>query len=216
MASTETIIQLGILILTLSIFFLMHYLRNQTTQSKTRTRNKNHKTEPNRHMNQASRHLNRARSTTKKAEHAKNALIEADQALSLTPRDPSVHILRARALHIMNHRTAAIRSLNIALSLPAAKLLSPEERADALVFRAEMKLEVNRRRRVESAMEDVVEAINVSGEECENLDSMMCLLGKCYEWKGMKEEAKNLFQKVLDDVEPDSVEARKGLKRLGP
>lgn len=94
-------------------------------------------------------------------------------------------------------------------------MLSPEERADALVFRAEMKLEVNRRRRVESAMEDIVEAIGLSGgEECENLEAL-CLLGKCYEWKGMREEAKNMFQKVLD-FEPDSVEALGGLKRLGP
>ncbi|XP_050872360.1 uncharacterized protein LOC127074976 [Lathyrus oleraceus] len=214
MASTEAIIQFGILILTLSLCFLMHYLRNQKTQSKTRTRNKIRQPEPNRHMNQASRHLNRARSTTNKTHHAKNALSEADQALAITPRDPSVHILRARALYIMNHRTSAIKSLDTALSLPAAKFLPPEERADLLVFRAEMKLAVNRKRRVESAMEDIEEAIRVSGEENDNSEAL-CLLGKCYEWKGMREEAKNAYEKVLD-VEPGSAEARIGLKRVGP
>jgi len=209
------LIQFGILILTLSLFFLTHYLRNQKTHTKTRTRNKTHQPEPTHHLNQATRHLNLARSTTNRSQHAKNALSETHQALSISPKDPSVHILRAKALHLMNHRTAAIKSLDTAFSLPSAKMLSPEERADALVFRAEMKLEVNRRRRVESAMKDVVEAIRVSGgEECENLEAM-CLLGKCYEWKGMREEAKKLFQKVLD-FEPDSVEAQNGLKRLGP
>ncbi|CAK8561784.1 unnamed protein product [Lathyrus sativus] len=213
MASTEAIIQFGILILTLSLCFLMLYFRNQKTHSKTRTRNKIRQPEPNRHLNQASRHLNRARSTTNKTLHAKNALSEADQALAITPRDPSVHILRARALCIMNHRTSAIKSLDTALSLPAAKFLPPQERADLLVFRAEMKLAVNRKRRVESAMEDIEEAVRVSGEENDNSEAL-CLLGKCYEWKGMREEAKNVYEKVLD-VEPGSAEARIGLKRLG-
>ncbi|XP_058774364.1 uncharacterized protein LOC131648641 [Vicia villosa] len=214
MASTEAIIQFGILTLTLSLLFLMNYLRNHKTQSKTRTRNKIRQPEPNRHLNQASRHLNRAGSTTNKTHHAKNALSEADQALAITPRDPSVHILRARALYLMNHGTSAIKSIDTALSLPAAKFLPPEQRADVLVFRAEMKLRLNRKRRVESAMEDVEEAIRVSGEEGDNSEAL-CLLGKCYEWKEMREEAKNVYRKVLE-VEPDSVEARIGLKRLGP
>ncbi|XP_004509789.1 uncharacterized protein [Cicer arietinum] len=215
MTSLVAIIQLGILILTLSVFFLMHTFRNQTIQSKTRTRNKTRQPEQNRHLNQASRHLNRARSTAHKAQHTKNALSEANQALSITPKDPSVHILRARALYIAGHRATAIRSLDSALSLPAAKFLNPTERADALVFRAEMKLAVNRRRRVDSAIEDLVEAIGVSGEGSESKSEAMCLLAKCYEWKGMIEEAKNAFLKVVD-VDPDSIEARNGLNRLGP
>ena len=47
-----------------------------------------------------------------------------------------------------------------------------------------------------------------------DLEDALCLLGKCYEWKGMKEEAKDAFQKVLE-VQPDSEEARSGLERLG-
>ena len=38
--------------------------------------------------------------------------------------------------------------------------------------------------------------------EGERVDSnVLCLLGNCYEWKGMKEEAKDAFQKA-PDVEP--------------
>lgn len=77
-----------------------------------------------------------------------------------------------------------------------------------------MKLEVNRLRRVDSAMEDLEEAMRVSGGGRDNMEAL-CLLGRCYEWKGMEDEAKNAFRKVLD-VEPDSVEARKGVDRLGP
>lgn len=110
----------------------------------------------------------------------------------------------------MGRRAAAIRSLDSTLSPPAAKSLSPAERADALVLRAELKLAVNRRRRVDSVMEDLVEAMGVSGNS-----EALCLLGKCYEWKGMKGEAKDAYEKVLD-VEPDLVEARNGLDRLGP
>ncbi|XP_061370337.1 uncharacterized protein LOC133313044 [Gastrolobium bilobum] len=210
----EAMLQLGILILTLSLFFVMHNLRNQTTQARTRTRNKNRQPEPNRYLAQASRHLARARSTSHRAQHARSALIEADRALSISPRDPSAHILRSRALHLMNHRVAALRSLDTALSSPAAKSLSAAERSAALVNRAVLKVAVNMRRRVDSAVEDLVEAVGLSGGKNSNSEAL-CLLGKCYEWKGMKTEANDAFQKVLD-VHPDSVEARNGLNRLGP
>lgn len=211
--TTEAMLQLGILIITLSLFFIMHTIRSQTTQTRTRTRNKNRPPEPNRHLIQASRHLARARSTSHRAQHAKSAIMEIDKALSIWPRDPWAHILRAQAQDLMGHRIAAIKSLDAALSSPAAKSLSAEERADALVRRAEMKVGVNRRRRVESAIEDLVEAVEVDerkGSEWE----VMCLLGKCYEWKGMKEEATDAFQKVLQ-VHPHSEEARDSLHRLG-
>ncbi|RDX91884.1 hypothetical protein CR513_26059, partial [Mucuna pruriens] len=206
--ATEAMLQLGILILTLSLFFVMHNIRSQTTQLRNRNRNKNQQHEPNRHLAQASRHLARARSISHRAQHAKSALVEIDQALSIWPRDPRAHILRAQALQFMNHRAAAIKSFDAALSLPAAKSLSTAERANALVRRAEMKVAVNRRRRVDSAIEDLVDAVGISGGQGSELEAL-CLLGKCYEWKGMKDEAKDAFQKVLE-VEPDSVEARSG------
>ena len=104
--------------------------------------------------------------------------------------------------------------MDSALWPPAVRLLSTEDRADALVERAELKLAVNRRRRIDSAVEDLIAAVELS--EGERVDSeALCLLGKCYESKGMKEKAKEAFRKVLD-VEPDSIEARNGLDRLGP
>lgn len=117
----------------------------------------------------------------------------------------------------MGRRAAAIRSLDFALSPPAAKSLSAAERADALVERAEVKMAVNMRRRVDSAMADLKEAMGLSrGVSERSSDSVgMCLLGKCYEWKGMKGEAEDAFREALD-VDPDSVEARNGLARLGP
>ncbi|KAK7386720.1 hypothetical protein VNO78_27055 [Psophocarpus tetragonolobus] len=208
-------LQLGILILTLSLFFIMHNIRSQTTHHRTRTRHgKNRQPEPNRHITQASRHLSRARSASHRAQHAKNALGETDRALSVWPKDPRAHILRARALQIMGHHAAGIKSLDAALASPAAKSLSAAERAGALVLRAELKVAVNRRRRVDSAIEDLVEAAGVSGGEgCDSESEALSLLGKCYEWKGMNEEAKDAFGKVLE-VKPDSEKARSRLNRL--
>jgi len=210
--ATEAMLQLGILILTLSLFFIMHNIHTQTTQARTRTRNKTSQSEPNRHLAQASRHLARARSTSHRAQHAKNALAEADKALAVWPRDPRAHILRAQALHLTGQRAAAIKALDAALSSAAARSLSAAERVRALVERAELKVAMNQRRRVDSAVKDLVEAVGLSGGS--DLEDALCLLGKCYEWKGMKEEAKDAFQKVLE-VQPDSEEARSGLERLG-
>ncbi|KAK7250628.1 hypothetical protein RIF29_33174 [Crotalaria pallida] len=205
----EAMLQLGILILTLSMIFITHNLRHQTTHTRTRTRNR-----PNRHVAQASRHLSLATRSTTSLHHAKTALSEADTALSINPRDPSAHIHRARALHLLGHSAAALKSLHCALSPPAARSLSTAERAEALVLRAELKVAVKRLRRIESAVKDLVEAVGLSrGERVET--EALCLLGKCYEWKGMNQEAKEAFLKVLD-VEPDSLEARSGLDRLGP
>ncbi|KAL1365485.1 hypothetical protein HN51_013513 [Arachis hypogaea] len=207
--ATEALLQVGILILTLSLFLVMTYLRNQTLHARTRARNRDPKPEANRHLAQASRLLALAR-----PRDAKAALTEADRALSLNPREPTAHILRARALRIMGHHAAALRSMDSALWPPAVRLLSTEDRADALVERAELKLAVNRRRRIDSAVEDLIAAVELS--EGERVDSeALCLLGKCYESKGMKDKAKEAFRKVLD-VEPDSIEARNGLDRLGP
>ncbi|MED6132078.1 hypothetical protein PIB30_015867 [Stylosanthes scabra] len=205
----EALLQLGILILTLSLFLVIAYLRNQTLHARARSRNRHPKPEANRHLAQASRLLALAR-----PRDARAALSEADRAISLNPRDPTAHILRARALRLMGHHAAALRSLDSALWPPAVRLLSTADRVEALVERAELKLSVNRRRRIDSAVEDLVAAVELS--EGEGVESeALCLLGKCYEWKGMKEKAKEAFQKALD-VEPDSIEARNALDRLSP
>lgn len=79
--------------------------------------------------------------------------------------------------------------------------------------RAELKIGLNRRRRVDSAVEDLVQAVRLSRGEGDDVTSF-CLLGQCYEWKGMKEEAREAFERALR-AEPGSVLARQGLDRLG-
>ncbi|XP_028785208.1 uncharacterized protein LOC114741114, partial [Neltuma alba] len=191
-------------------------LRKQPGQIRARSRDRdNHQS--NRHLVQGSRLLARARSNShgpRSMAHAKSALIEADQALSLSPRDPTAHILKALALalDLMGHHTAALRSMDSALSVPHVKSLSAAEREDALVKRAELKLAVNQRRRVDSALEDLDEAVRLSRG---SNTTAFCLIGECYEWKGMKEKAKEAFQRAIE-IDPDSVKARSGLDRLGP
>ncbi|OIV93712.1 hypothetical protein TanjilG_16563 [Lupinus angustifolius] len=209
----EVIVQLCILILSLFIILFIYNLLHQSTHTKSRTRSRTRTNQPNRHLAQSSRHLSRATATTRStSQRAKAALSEADTALSISPRDPSAHIHRAKALHLLGHPAAALRSLDAALSLPASKTLTETERAEALVKRAEVKVEVNRRRRMESAVKDLEEAVGMNGGKRIEKEAL-CLLGKCYEWKGMKEEAKQVFKKLLH-LQPDSVEASNGLHRL--
>ncbi|KAK4263082.1 hypothetical protein QN277_028554 [Acacia crassicarpa] len=210
----ELMLQLASLILTLSILYFVNNLRKQPGHPGVRKRTR-HNHQSNRHLVQGSSLLARARSNShgpRSIAHARSALIEADQALSLSPRDPAAHILKASALDLIGHRTAALRSMTSALSTPHVKSLSAAEREDALVMRAELKLAVNRRRRVDSAVEDLVEAVRLS--EGRNT-AAFCLLGECYEGKGMREKAKEAFQRAIE-LEPDSVKARHGLDRLGP
>lgn len=59
----KAMLELGILILTLSLFFITHNIRNQTTQSRTQIYNKDRQLKPNPHLTQALCHLAQARST---------------------------------------------------------------------------------------------------------------------------------------------------------
>ena len=209
----ELSVQLALLILTLAMFFAVLKLPKQAL---TKLRSKNRSTvQSTRHLAQSSNLLDRARSSPHKAQslaQAKNALAEAEKALSLSPRDPSAHILKALALDLMDRRTSALRSLDLALSPPCVKSLSRTERGDALLKRAELKLAMNRRRRVDSAVEDLVEAVRLGDGDSES--RALCLLGQCYEWKGMKELARKAYEKALR-FELGSMVARQGLDRLG-
>lgn len=211
----EVMLQVGILILTLAIVYIVHNLRKQAG-NKPRVRNRSREThQSNRHLVQGSRLLARARSSSQRPQsitHARSAIIEADEALSLSPRDPAAHILKALAMDLMGHHTAALKSMDTALSSPQVKSLTEAERENALVKRAELKLAVNRRRRVDSAVEDLEEAVRLSGGV--NSEAL-CLLGECYEWKGMKGKAKEAFERAFQ-LEPDSIKARSGLDRLDP
>ncbi|PON84729.1 N-terminal acetyltransferase A, auxiliary subunit [Trema orientale] len=210
----ELAVQLALLILTLAMFFAVLKLPKQALTTKLRSRNRS-TVQSTRHLAQASSLLDRARTSPHRAQsqaQAKNALAEAEKALSLSPRDPAAHILKALALDLMDRRSSALRSLDLALSPPCVKSLSGRERGDALLKRAELKLAVNRRRRIDSAVQDLVESVRLSDGDGES--KALCLLGQCYELKGMKEPAREAYEKALR-VEPGSVVARQGLDRLG-
>ncbi|XP_058069375.1 uncharacterized protein LOC131218693 [Magnolia sinica] len=165
-----------------------------------------------RHFVAGAQLLARARSSpnpTTSFSLAKSASAEADLALSFDPKDAAAHILKSLALHLMGHKSSALRSLDTALSPPSSKSLSDAERADALVKRAELQIEVNRRRRTDAAVSDLVEAIGLTSG---NLKAY-CLLGSCYEHKGMKEEAREAYESAVR-IDETSTLACDGLKRL--
>lgn len=209
----EIVLQLALLSLALAMFFAIHQFPKHAL-NKHRTKNRAALL-ANRHFIQGSNLLARARSTTHRPQslaHAKSALIEADKAIALSPKDPAPHVLKALAQELIGHTTSALRSLDLALSTPRVRSLSERERGDALVKRAELKLATNRRRQVDSAMEDLEEAGRLSED---NNATAFCLLGECYERKGMRAEAREAFEKALT-IEPESIAARQGLERMGP
>ncbi|XP_047315589.1 uncharacterized protein LOC124919399 [Impatiens glandulifera] len=207
---TDMVLQLAILVLTLGIFFVLHkYPRQALNKIRTRGRST---AQANRHFINGAQLLARARSVrnrTTAANLAKDAAVEADKALAFDPRDAAAHILKALILDLMGHKSSALRSLDTALSSAAAKSLSGSDRGDALVKRAELQIALNRKRRVESAVVDLEEAVGLSPAN----SKAYCLLGVCYEMKGMKEEARKAFEEAIR-LEPRSDPARQGLNRL--
>lgn len=204
------VLQLAIFGLTLAIFFVLH---KYPRQALNKIRNRGRFTaQANRHFINGAQLLARARSVRNRATAAnlaKDAAAEADKALAFDPRDAAAHILKALTLDLMGHKASALRSLDTALSSATAKSLPGGERGDALVKRAELQIALNRRRRVESAVADLEEAVGLSPAN----SKAYCLLGQCYEMKGMKDEARKAFEEAIR-LEPRSDPARQGLNRL--
>ncbi|CAF1716903.1 uncharacterized protein BNAC09G07010D [Brassica napus] len=186
--ATEPLIQGAIMLLAFAMFWALKYL---SQQGLTKFRSKHRATlQTQRQLIQASRLLARARATTKKSQSqslAKTALTEADDVIAISPDDAAGHIVRALALDLLGHHTAALKSFDTALTYPRLKSLSVGERADALVKRAEMKVAVNRRRRNDSAIEDLEEAVRLAAGT--DTARIFRLLGECYEYKGLNEKA---------------------------
>ncbi|KAE8694061.1 UDP-glycosyltransferase 91A1-like [Hibiscus syriacus] len=210
--ATDVIIHAAILLLTLAIVFAIRYVPKQTV-TKHRT---DHRatTQTQRHLIRATQLLSRAKSNPQRDQTqtlAKTAIAEIEKAHSLSPKDPNPYILKSLALDLLGHKGPALRSLDLALASHRVKSLSEKERVEALVRRAELKLAVNKKRRVDSAVTDLEEAVKVSESELKT--KAFCFLGVCYELKGMKEESRKAFEEAIK-VEPDSTVARQGLERF--
>lgn len=209
--TTDIVLQLAILLLTLALSYAIHRFPKQAL---TKLRSKNRYTaQTHRHFVQGAHLLARARSTNNRTTShnlAKEAAGEADKALAIEPKDAATLILKGLALDLMGHKSSALKCLDMALTLPAVRSLSDKERGDALFTRAELQIAVNRRRRVDSAVADLVEAVRLSSDNAK----AFCLLGQCFVMKGMRQDAQMAFDTALR-IEPRLEEARQGSAGLG-
>ncbi|XP_020249033.1 uncharacterized protein LOC109826411 [Asparagus officinalis] len=183
MASFESFIQgLFIVINIFSIFFLQ-FLPNRFISLYRRHRQQNSTTiQGRRHFIAGAQTLAQARSQSPPSQTLiKSSISSVDLAIALEPRDAAPHIFKALALNLEGHKIPALKSLDVALSSPQLKTLGPKEKADALIKRAEAELSLGRRRRVDQAIEDLTEAMEIGERSGKGLG----LLGECYEWKGM-------------------------------
>lgn len=208
------VLQLAILLLSFTLFFSLLKLPKKTLTTNLRSKSPRSTAQAHRHFILSAQLLSRAQS--QKANHpnsshklAKESIAQSDLAICLNPKDAGAHIIKALALDIIGHKAAALRSLETALAPPLGRLLQGKERGDALLKRAELKYGLNRRRRVDSAVVDLVESVRLSPGNGKGF----CLLGQCYESKGLREEAEKAFLQAIK-VEPNLSAALEGLGRL--
>ncbi|KAL3371683.1 hypothetical protein AABB24_008294 [Solanum stoloniferum] len=117
--------------------------------------------------------------------------------------------LLSQAKSAAGFKTSALDSIDVALSPLAVKSLSEPERADALFKRAQLRLAASRREQVDSVIEDLTQSVRLKGDNVK----AFCLLGDCYEKKGLKEEAQKAYQEA-QKVQPNFAPAREALDRL--
>ncbi|XP_030542663.1 uncharacterized protein LOC115749827 [Rhodamnia argentea] len=206
----DIFLQAVIMLVTVFMFLAMHNIP-QKALSKLRFRNRKN-LRAKQHFVRGAQLLGQARSAPSRSAAsslAQDAAAEADKAILLDPRDAASHILKALALDLQGFKTSALDSLDVALSPLAAKSLTDLERGDALFRRAELKFALSRRGRVDSAIDDLTQAVKLScGAKA------LLLLGQCYEAKRSKEEAAKAYEEALE-MEPTLAAAREALDRLG-
>lgn len=161
-----------------------------------------------RHFVEGAQLLARARSSKSRA-LAKQAQARAQLAISLDPRDAAPYLLKALALDFQGLRSAALDSLDEALSPPLAESLSDSERGDALLKRAELRLGSSQRGRVDSALADLEESVKLSPENARAFFA----LAECYERKKMNDYAVKVYRQALE-LEPQLRAAQEALQRL--
>lgn len=113
------------------------------------------------------------------------------------------------ALDLQGFRSNALDALDAALSPLAAASLAADERGDALLKRAELKIALSERR-ADSVLADLNESVKLSPRNAK----AWCMLGECCEGNEMGEEAKKAYKEALE-LEPQLNVAQEALKRLG-
>lgn len=207
----DILLQIALILVMAVMFMAMHNIP-QRFFAKLRLRFRSD-VESKRHFVKGAQLLARARSAPSRSlatSLAEEAVTESDKAIALDPKDAAAHILKALALDIQGFKTSALESLDTALSPFAAKSLSDEERGDALLKRAELKISTNRRALVDSALADLTESVTLSRNANANA---YCWLGKCYEMKKLRGEAKKAYEEALI-IEPRLSKAQEALERL--
>ncbi|XP_011017014.1 PREDICTED: uncharacterized protein LOC105120491 [Populus euphratica] len=207
----DLLLQAGLILVGVFMFLAMHNIP-QKFLSKLRYRNRAD-LQAKRHFVLGAQLIAQARSPSNSRSTAtslaKQAEEEANKAISLDPKDAASHILKALSLDLQGFRTSALESINVALSPLAVKSLSASEKGDALFKRAELAMGMNRRGRVEPAIQDLTEAVKLNKDNAK----AFCLLGECYEAKKMIEEAKEAYEEALR-LQPELASAKEKLDRL--
>lgn len=207
----DLLLQAGLILLGVFMFLAMHNIP-QKFLSKLRYRNRAD-LQAKRHFVLGAQLIAQARSPSNSRSTAtslaKQAEDEANKAISLDPKDAASHILKALSLDLQGFRTSALESINVALSPLAVKSLSASEKGDALFKRAELAMGMNRRGRVEPAIQDLTEAIKLNKDNAK----AFCLLGECYEANKMIEEAKEAYEEALR-LQPELASAKEKLDLL--
>lgn len=209
----DLLLQATLILVTIFMFLFMYNVP-QKYFSKLRLRNRADM-QSKRHFVQGAQLLSQAKSAAAKDRSeatslAKSAEAQADLAIALDPKDAAAHILKALALDLQGFKTSALDSIDVALSPLAVKSLSEPERADALFKRAQLRLAAaSRRGQVDSVIDDLTQSVRLKGDNVK----AFCLLGDCYEKKGLKEEAQKAYQEA-QKVQPNFAPAREALERL--
>ncbi|CAM8942970.1 unnamed protein product [Rhodiola kirilowii] len=208
----DLLLQAAMILVTVFFFLAMHNIP-QKFLTKFRYRNRA-SFQSRRHFVLGAQLLAKARSATSRSTRtslASQSISEAEKAIALDPKDAASHILKSLALDLQGFKQAALDSIEAALSPLAKKSLSDLERGDALYKRAELKIAVGKKARVDSAIEDLIESVKVCEE---SKGKAFRLLGECYEMKEMKAEAKAAYEKAVA-TSPELTAATEALDRLG-